>query len=165
MPPTESLAIVVALDHACVTGGAAKVAFDSALGLKAAGCRPIIFAAAGSTDPCLIEAGVEVLCLGQPDIFSDPSRLIMRAAAQGLWNFEAARRLRTLLAAVPKDRTVVHVHGWAKALSPSMAGPIADSYLPAACTLHEYFLFYPNRGFYNYRTGEICSLEPMSRAV
>ncbi len=160
--PIESLTVAIVLDHACVTGGAAKVAFDSALGLKAAGRRPIVFAAAGPIDPRLIEAGVEVVCLGQHDILSDPSRL--RAAAQGLWNFEAARRLASLLAALPKDRTVVHVHGWAKALSPSIAGPIAASCLPAACTLHEYFLFCPNGGFYNYRTGEICGLEPMSTA-
>jgi glycosyltransferase involved in cell wall biosynthesis len=58
----------------------------------------------------------------------------------------------------------VHVHGWAKALSPSIASPIADSRLPAVCTLHEYFLFCPNGGFYNYQKGEVCGLEPMSRA-
>ena len=136
------------LDHASVTGGAAKVAFDSALGLKRAGHRPIVFAAAGPIDPRLTEEGVEVVCLGQHDILSDPSRL--GAAARGLWNFEAARSLEALLASLPKGRSLVHVHGWAKGLSPSIAGPIAASGLPAVCTLHEYFLFCPNGGFFNY---------------
>ena len=150
------------LDHASVTGGAAKVAFDSALGLKQAGHRPIVFAAAGPIDPRLTEESVEVVCLGQHDILNDPSRL--GAAARGIWNFEAASRLAALLASLPRGRSVVHVHGWAKALSPSIARPIAASGLPAVCTLHEYFLFCPNGGFFNYNTSEVCQLEPMSRA-
>ncbi len=156
------ITVALVLDHANVTGGAAKVAFDSALGLKRAGHRPIVFAAAGPIDPRLTEGGVEVVCLGQHDILNDPSRL--GAATRGLWNFEAARRLEALLASLPRGRSLVHVHGWAKALSPSIAGPIAPSGLPAICTLHEYFLFCPNGGFYNYNTSRVCRLEPMSLA-
>jgi glycosyltransferase involved in cell wall biosynthesis len=156
------ITVALVLDHASVTGGAAKVAFDSALGLKRAGHRPIVFAAAGPIDPRLTEGGVEVVCLGQRDILNDPSRL--GAAARGLWNVEAARRLEALLASLPRGRSLVHVHGWAKALSPSIARPIAASGLPAICTLHEYFLFCPNGGFYNYNTSEVCRLEPMSLA-
>jgi hypothetical protein len=152
--------VALVLDHAGVTGGAAKVAFDSALGLKQAGHRPIVFAAAGPIDPRLAEADVEVVSLGQHDILSDPFRL--RAATQGLWNFEAALRLRDLIKGLPKSRSIVHLHGWAKALSPSIAGPIKASGIAAVCTLHEYFIFCPNGGFHNYRTSEVCSLEPMS---
>jgi hypothetical protein len=86
------------------------------------------------------------------------------ASARGLWNFEAARSLEALLASLPRGRSLVHVHGWAKALAPSIAGPIAASGLPAICTLHEYFLFCPNGGFYNYNTSKVCRLEPMSLA-
>jgi glycosyltransferase involved in cell wall biosynthesis len=156
------IAVALVLDHASVTGGAAKVAFDSAIGLKRAGYRPIVFAAAGPVDPGLVEARVEVVCLGQHDILNDPSRL--RAAVRGIWNVEAARRLSVLLASLPKGRSLVHVHGWAKGLSPAIAGPIAASGLPALCTLHEYFLFCPNGGFYNYQTEKVCELEPMSGA-
>ena len=159
---SSPISVALVLDHASVTGGAAKVAFDSALGLRQAGHRPIVFAAAGPIDPRLTEEGVEVVCLGQHDILNDPSRL--SAAARGIWNFEAARRLEALLASLPKGRSVVHVHGWAKALSPSIARPIAASGLPAVCTLHEYFLFCPNGGFFNYNTIEVCRLEPMSGA-
>ena len=54
----EPLTIVICLDHASVTGGQAKVAFDSAIGLKAAGHRPIVFAAAGPVDPLLRDNGI-----------------------------------------------------------------------------------------------------------
>ena len=45
MSAQHPLTVVICLDHASVTGGQAKVAFDSAIGLKAAGHRPIVFAA------------------------------------------------------------------------------------------------------------------------
>lgn len=156
------LTIAIVLDHASVTGGQAMVAFDSARGLKAAGHRPIVFAAAGPVDPGLEAAGVEVVCLGQYDILGDPSRV--RAATQGLWNRPAAKALALFLAGLPRERALVHVHGWAKALSPAIAGPIARSGLPAVYTVHEYFLFCPNGGFFDYPANRPCGREPMSLA-
>ena len=156
------LTIVLCLDHAFVSGGQAKVAFDSAIGLKQAGHRPIVFAATGPVDDALTAAGVEVVCLGQSDLLGNPSRIA--AAVQGTWNRRAADELGRLLEGLPADRTIVHVHGWAKALSPSIALPIARSGLPAVYTIHEYFLFCPNGGFYNYQRGHTCPLEPLSAA-
>jgi glycosyltransferase involved in cell wall biosynthesis len=158
----EPLTIVLCLDHAFVSGGQAKVAFDSAIGLKQAGHRPILFAAAGPVDETLKAAGVEVVCLGQSDLLGNPSRLA--AAVQGTWNKPAAVALARSLSGLPPERTIVHVHGWAKALSPSIAVPIARSGLPAVYTIHEYFLFCPNGGFYNYQRGHTCHLEPLSAA-
>ncbi len=34
--------------------------------------------------------------------------------------------------------------------------------MPAVYTIHEYFLFCPNGGFYNYQTQKACPLTPMS---
>jgi glycosyltransferase involved in cell wall biosynthesis len=158
----EPLTIVLCLDHAFVSGGQAKVTFDSAIGLKQAGHRPIVFAAAGPVDEALTAADVEVVCLGQSDLLGNPSRLA--GAVQGTWNRRAAEELERLLASLRSDRTIVHVHGWAKALSPSIAAPIAKSGLPAVYTIHEYFLFCPNGGFYNYQKGHACPLEPLSAA-
>lgn len=154
--------IIIILDHAAITGGLAKVALDSALGLKAAGFRPIIFAAAGPIDPRLAEADIETHCLGQKDLLGNPSKLA--GAAQGLWNFQAARALKILLAQQDPAHTLVHVHGWAKALSASIARPIAQSGLKALFTLHDYFLFCPNGGFYNYQQQHACALRPLSAA-
>ena len=158
----RQLTVVIALDHAHLTGGQAKVAFDSAIGLKRAGHNPVIFAAAGPVDPVLTANGIEVVCLGQSDLLGNPSRI--KAAVQGTWNSTAAAGLKALLARLPRESTVVHVHGWAKALSPSIAGPIRASGLPSVYTVHEYFLFCPNGGFYNYQKSHVCTLEPMSLA-
>ncbi|WP_018267985.1 glycosyltransferase family 4 protein [Methylosinus sp. LW4] len=154
--------VVICIDHASVTGGQAKVAIESALGLAAHGARPIVFASAAPVDDRLTAAGIEVVCLGQHDLLGNPSRIA--AAFQGTWNLRAAKALGDLLARLPRDNTIVHVHGWAKALSPAIAAPIRASGLPRVYTLHEYFLFCPNGGFYNYQKHELCRLEPLSAA-
>jgi glycosyltransferase involved in cell wall biosynthesis len=160
MAAREPMTIVICSDFGGVTGGQAKVAIESAIGLKRAGLRPVFFAATGPIDASLVEAGVECLCLEQHDLLGNPSRAA--AAAQGTWNRRAAAELGRLLSRLPRERTIVHVHGWAKALSPSIAMPIATSGLPAVYTLHEYFLFCPNGGFYNYQKSEVCHLRPLS---
>lgn len=162
VPSTLPITVVLVLDHASVTGGQARVAFDSAIGLKRRGHNPIVFASAGPVAPELEAAEVRTVCLGQADLIGHTS--MAAAAAQGIWNVGAASALGQLLATLPRDRTVVHVHGWAKALSPSIARPIAASGLPATYTLHEYSLMCPNGGFFNYRTEQPCGLQPLSAA-
>jgi len=149
-------------DYAYANGGQAKAMLDSALGLKRAGARPIVFAAVGAPDPRLAAAGVETICLDLPDMLSHTSKAA--AMAQGLWNFKARKALSDVLKKLPDDNAVVHLHGYAKALSASVKAAIAARGLPAAFTLHDYFLICPNGGLYNYQSAEICSLTPLSRA-
>jgi glycosyltransferase involved in cell wall biosynthesis len=92
----------------------------------------------------------------------DPDKL--GAAWRGIHNAPAAKALGALLARQPREGTLIHVHGWAKALSSSIAGPIAASGLPVLYTMHEYFLLCPNGGFYNYRHHHHCPLTPLSGA-
>lgn len=158
----EALTVVIVFDHAAITGGQAKVAFDSAVGLKRAGHRPIVFAAAGPISPQLAAHEIETVCLDQKDLVGNPSKVA--AAVQGIWNLKAARALRDLLGMLPPKSTIVHVHGWAKALSPAIAVPIRRSGLPAVYSIHEYFQFCPNGGFYNYQKHHVCTLKPLSAA-
>ena len=156
----EALTIVICSDFGAITGGQAKVAIESAIGLKKQGHRVLFFAATGPADLSLAEAGVEVHCLGQHDLLGNPSRIA--AAVQGTWNWAAAAALGRLLASVPRENSIIHVHSWAKALSPLIAEPIRKSGLPAVYTLHEFFLSCPNGGFYNYQKSKICTLTPLS---
>ncbi|HYA79908.1 MAG TPA: hypothetical protein VED87_03125, partial [Methylocystis sp.] len=48
--------VVLLVDHGYVSGGQSKVAIESALGLAAAGLRPIFFCASGPVDPRLAPA-------------------------------------------------------------------------------------------------------------
>ena len=83
--------VIVIADHAHVNGGQAKVAIDSAVGLAGRGHRVTYFAACGPIDEHLTESGVEVVCLGQPDITTARSQV--KFLAQTMWNATAARRL------------------------------------------------------------------------
>jgi glycosyltransferase involved in cell wall biosynthesis len=154
------LHIVLILDHAHINGGQAKVAIESALALRERGHAVTLFAAVGPVDPRLPEAGIEVVCLGQDDVHSTRNKLAF--ATQVVWNIAAARALRALLAEANPAETVVHVHGWAKALSPSIGPVLAASGLPLVYTMHEFFLVCPNGGFYDYPAEKICRRRPMS---
>jgi glycosyltransferase involved in cell wall biosynthesis len=147
--------VVILCDHGWVNGGQAKVAIDSALQLKARGIDVCFVAGRGPLDERLLDAGVECHVVGDHDILSDPSRL--RAATSGIWNRGAARMVEQCLAERDPRSTVVHVHGWAKVLSPSIGPVVTKSQAAHVYTLHEYFLACPNGGFFDYQAGKICT--------
>lgn len=152
--------IVLVADHAAINGGQAKVAIESALGLAARGHRVSLFAAVGPVDPRLEPAGIRVVCLDQDDVTTARSKLAF--AAQAIWNVPAARALAAELAACDPRDTLVHVHAFAKALSPAIGPALRASGLPCLYTMHEFFLVCPTGGFYAYPEQSICHRVPMS---
>jgi glycosyltransferase involved in cell wall biosynthesis len=147
--------VVVANDHGFINGGAAKVAIESALWLKGRGLGVSFVAGSGPMDPRLAGAGVECVTVAPHDVLTDPDR--HRAMRNGLWNREAARVLAGHIARLDPSSTVVHIHTWTKALSPSVGPVVTRSSTAHVCTLHEYFLACPNGAFYDYNAGSICT--------
>jgi glycosyltransferase involved in cell wall biosynthesis len=156
--------VVIVNDFAYVNGGAAQVALSSARGL--AQRRHPVSVLSSDSDPAAgterESSGMTVLCTGQQEIARDPKRL--RAAAQGIWNIQARRAMRELLDTLDPAETVVHFHGWSKALSSSVIREALSRRFKSVVTLHEYFSACPNGGFFNYQTQEQCPLKPMSAA-
>jgi glycosyltransferase involved in cell wall biosynthesis len=151
--------VVVVNDRAFPGGGASTVALASARGLAARGTPVTLLAAMGPADPSLEAAGVRVELLGQADLATG-ARAGM--AAQGLWNGAAAARLAEVLRAQPAGRTIVHVHSWSKALSPSVFHAIRRSGHAAVATLHDYGFVCPNAALHDFPTGKPCLRRPMS---
>jgi len=147
--------VIVLSDHGWPNGGQAEMAIESALQLPGRGLDVCFVAGAGPVDDRLRQAGIECHQVGDHDILSDPNRI--RAGSRGIWNFPAARLVRECLASRDPRSTVIHVHGWAKALSPSIGPVVTRSAAAHVYTLHEYFLGCPNGGFYDYRKNEICT--------
>jgi glycosyltransferase involved in cell wall biosynthesis len=83
---------------------------------------------------------------------------------RALWNGAAAREMTGLLAPLDRTSSIVHVHGWNKALSPSIIRASRLSGIPVVHTLHEYSDLCPNGTFFNFVTGRNCPLRPMSLA-
>ena len=154
--------VIVLNDYAHVEGGGSQVAILSARALAERGRRVLFFAAVGPQDPGLAASGVQVVCLDQPDLLGDASRL--RAAARGLWNHRAATVLASHLDRFDPARTVVHLHGWGKGLSSSVGRVARMRGFATVLTLHDYAVACPAGGFYDFRRESRCGLRPMSLA-
>ncbi len=153
--------VVIVNDAAHINGGAAQVALSSAIALAHSGCRVTVFAAFGPAMPELLNTpNLRLIMTGQHEILTDPSRV--RAATQGIWNVSAARALNRILRELDPSRSIVHFHGWTKALSPSVLKVTIDRNFRAIITLHEYFTACPIGSFYNHQRRAICELDPLS---
>lgn len=159
---TYPMHVVIVADHAHINGGQMKVAIESALGLAARGHTVTYFAAVGPADPRLSEAGIRTIVLGQDDLKSSAS--LTRYGLQWLWNRPAAAALAALLEHCNPSATVLHVHAWAKVLSPSLGPVLAASRVPVVFTMHEYYTACPNGGFYDYPKAAPCHRVPLSAA-
>lgn len=154
--------IIIVSDFAHVTGGNAAVALASASGLAKQGHAVTVFAGVGPVGPEIASGQVNVICTRQRAIADDPRRT--RAVVQGIWNVKAARMMGELLGRMDVRRTVVHVHGWDKALSSSVVRAALVLGAKVVCTFHDYVSVCPNGGFYNHSRDEICRLRPLSLA-
>jgi glycosyltransferase involved in cell wall biosynthesis len=155
-PPT----VVIVNDYADINGGAAYVALSSAIGLARVGMPVILLSACEPRMPELTAAGIAVVTTGQRDLVTEESRI--RAAVQGLWNERARTQMSELLRPLDPNRTIVHVHGWTKALSSSVFFAARAQRTRIVVTLHDYFVACPNGGFFDYQAGEICGERPLS---
>jgi len=153
------MSVIVLSDHGYVNGGQAKIAIESALHLKQHGLDVCFIAGVGPVDERLVQAGVDCHSIAEHDILSDPKRI--RAATRGIWNTAAARTVAACIASRDPNLTIVHTHGWAKALSPSIGPVITDLKCAHVYTLHEYFLACPTGGFYHHASAEICTRRPL----
>lgn len=146
--------VIILSDFSNINGGQAKVAIDTARLLADSGINVVFFAACGTPDQALHHPRINIVLLNQFDVLSDKNRA--RAMRQGIWNTEARQRLKHLCSTLSADDTVIHCHGYAKALSPSIGPSLTSDDIATVYTMHEYFLACPNGGFYDYQKGEIC---------
>ena len=152
--------VIIINDYGFINGGAAKVAIDSAIGLVKQGFQVVFLCAVGPVAPELLGSDVKVICIGQTDILNDSNRL--RAAVNGLWNVLAMRKMADLLLHYSPSDTIVHVHGWTKALSSSPIRIAIRRGFKVILTLHDYFVACPNGGFFDYPAKRICKRRPLS---
>ena len=152
--------IIIVSDFASINGGGAKVAVSSAIGLAKQGFNVVFVSATQPICKELYDSGISVVGLDQYSILDDPSRI--RAVIQGVWNKKAYKVLGELVEKYGKEETVVHIHGWIKSLSVSVIAAAVKKKVKVYITLHDFFLYCPNGGLYNYKQNAICDKRPMS---
>src|SRR5262245_5765425 len=109
--------VVVLNDFSYVQGGASKVAIDEALALRRAGCDVTFIAAVGPAQGEMSEAGIRIHSLGQPELLQAARH--PGAVLRPIWNRTAFALTQEVLTRHDPRRTVVHLHGYTKALSTS----------------------------------------------
>jgi glycosyltransferase involved in cell wall biosynthesis len=153
--------VVVVLNDFChVQGGASKVAIDEAISLAESGISVIFVGAVGPVCDELRQARLRVECLDQHqllDVTRHPA-----VALQGLWNAKAGRRVADILRSLPRDRTIVHLHGYTKALTTSPVRAAHRLHIPVICTLHDFFSACPNGAFFDYEKVVPCTRRSLS---
>ncbi|AOG07068.1 glycosyltransferase family 4 protein [Bosea sp. RAC05] len=152
---------VIVSDFGAVNGGAAKVAIESARGLAEAGVDVVFACAIGPVSPRLDHPRIDVQRFEGEEVWKVGGRIA--AARQGIWNAAAHAFLTALLKRQPPG-TIVHLHQWTKAFSPAAIAAAAESRLPVAITLHDYFSFCPTGGYFDFKAGRPCARRPMSGA-
>ena len=109
--------VVVLNDYCNVNGGASRVALDEAVALANMGVEVIFVGAVGPIAPELRDAPLRTICLEQDELANAGMR--PGVMAQGLWNRNAYKAVAELLRELDASRTVVHLHGYTKALTTS----------------------------------------------
>lgn len=154
------LSVLVLNDFCYVQGGASKVAIDEAVSLARSGVKVTFLGAVGPPCEALRESGVTVECLDQHELLDAGRHPLV--LLQGLWNGHAYRRARTILQSLPREHTVVHLHGYTKALTVSPVSAARALGVPVICTLHDFFSACPNGAFFDYTRQQPCPKAALS---
>ena len=152
---------LIVSDYACINGGCAKVAIDTALGLSSMGHEVVFFAGGGETCFELEQSNIEVINLKLPDLLTGNKMLMF---FRGIRNKKAMVALNDLLDKM-KDEVIIHIHSWVKVLSPGIFFVLAKRKKTFFITAHDYFLICPNGGYYNFKKNKICSLSCRKKCI
>jgi glycosyltransferase involved in cell wall biosynthesis len=157
---STTLDVLVLNDFCYVQGGASRVAIDEAVGLAAAGANVTFVGAVGPVCEELSAAPLRVVNLNEAELSS-----VLRhpeVAVRSLWNRAADRIMRAELRTRSRANTIVHLHGYTKALTSSVVKYAADNGFKIVTTLHDFFSACPNGAFFNFVENKTCHLRALS---
>ena len=136
------------------------MAIDGAIALAALGLEVIFVGAVGPVSPGLLSAPLRVVCLDQAELLGVARH--PGVVLQALWNRKAGRAVEAILADLDPASTVVHVHGYTKALSAMPVMRARNLGFAVVCTLHDFFAACPNGAFFDYAAGVPCERVALS---
>lgn len=150
--------VVVINDFNYIEGGASKVAIKTAELLKEK-VENVYYFCAVSKEQDKID-GVKYVTTNQTEALKTKNKLL--GIINGIYNFKSKRKLRELLKTLNVNETIIHIHGWTKALSSSVFDISFYMGFKVVLTAHDYFTACPNGGYFNYNENKICKLKPQS---
>lgn len=151
--------IIIVNDFNYTQGGASKVAIDTARILsKNKDINVFFFSAVSKEDEKIV--GVKYISTNQKEALKEKNKI--KGCINGIYNYGAKRKFKELLKTLDKESTIIHVHGWTKALSSSVFDIAFKMKFKVVLTLHDYFTACPNGGYINYKKSQICHYKPLS---
>lgn len=154
--------VIIISDFGEINGGLHQVAIAGARGLADRNIDVVYVSAVGKISPLLDHPHIRTIALNMSDVWTE--RNPIRAAYHGIWNDAAFRAVTPILRDLATSQTVVHVHQWTKALSPSLFAAINAAKLPFVITMHDFFIACPVGHYYVHRHQRPCVLRPLSLA-
>lgn len=151
--------VIIVNDFNYIQGGASKVAIDTAKVLSKKNINVIFFSAVEQENEEKI-SNVKYISTNQNEALKEKNKI--RGIINGLYNFKVRNEFKKLLKTLDKDSTIIHIHGWTKALSASVFDIAFKMDFKVVLTLHDYFTACPNGGYFNYKQNKICKLNPLS---
>lgn len=153
--------IIVINDFDYVQGGASKVAIQTANMLAQSNEElKVYFFSAVHSDESILNEKVIKICTNQPEAMKNKNKL--QGFINGIYNFKAKKELKKLLNTLNKEETIIHIHGWTKALSSSIFDIAFKMKYKVILTMHDYFTACPNGGYFDYKQNKICKRKPLS---
>ncbi len=149
--------LIIVNDFNYIQGGASKVAIDTADILKEDIERIYFFSAVNSCDKNI--GKINYISTNQNEALKEKNKL--KGFINGIYNFKAKKEFKKLLLTLNRKETIIHVHGWTKALSCSVIDIALKLKFKVVFTLHDYFSICPNGGFFDYQNNQICKLNEM----
>lgn len=107
----------------------------------------------------LEESSVEAISFGRSNLLELNGGT---AAIRGLYDHKVRRAVHQWILRNDTPTTIYHLHNWHKVLTPAVFAALHPISSRLVMTAHDYFLACPNGAFFNFRTGEVCNLTPMS---
>ncbi|BAT61483.1 glycogen synthase [Variibacter gotjawalensis] len=153
--------LVVINDVSVVRGGATNVAMTSVRLLSERGIPVTYFTGDDGLNADEKLQDVDVEAVGAKHIREAG---LLHGASSGLYNRTSASALAEWIAKNDTPRTVYHLHGWSKILSPSIFAPLRRVAPRLVVSAHDFFLVCPNGGYYDFQAQSVCNLQPMTLA-
>lgn len=152
--------IVLILETGGVKGGAEKVAFQSAQGLKALGHRVWLITAAKEVESDFSEILNGWIALDEQSFYLEKDR--SKKLKKLLGNPFVAEPVSKFMARFERSNTIVHAHTYRLNLSGIVMKTVQDLGFKTVQTCHEYSIACPTSLFFDYTKGQICSKAPLS---
>jgi glycosyltransferase involved in cell wall biosynthesis len=150
--------VVVINDLSEPRGGATSIALASMRLLTERGVPVTLIT---GDDGASVDNGVcptDFIAIGGTHILEAP---MPTAVVNGLYNRQAERTVSRWIKSNDTPRTVYHLHGWSKILSPSIFRALRVVASRLVISAHDFFVVCPNGGYFNFRLGQPCTVRPM----